>query len=204
MHISDEPAGRDWLALGRRLAEQRSALSLAGSRHMWEVGDWLVHGENRALRRLKRDHVRRVASGVTGYACHTLKLAAIVSRRVDPEIRVDGLTWWHHVHVAWLDREQQAKWLVRAAEEGWSASRLRERLLEAGLIRRRSNRIRAQKLLAEVTRLTRAEIPDDVMRDLGAWWQRICGATPTDILTSDRHASVTVLDRATPGAEARH
>jgi hypothetical protein len=168
---------REWCELGGRLARRRSELVGQGSMHMWEIGDWLAEGEDRVFRRMKRVKVRELAAGVTGYSLHTLRMAVAVARRVHPDIRVDGLTWWHHLAVAWQDPPGQSHWLTRAAEEGWSAEQLRERLRAAGLVGRARSRSRVQRLIGEVVKLSRDEIPEDMVHTLGRWWQTLRSTT---------------------------
>lgn len=162
-----------WREAGRRLSQQRDGLGRRGSRHMWEIGDWLVVGEDQIFRRMKRMKVREVAAGVTGYSMRTLKLAVSVARRIDPEARVESLTWWHHLLVAWLDRPSQVGWLTRAVEERWSAEQLRQQLRVAGLIAGPRTRPRAERLIAEVIKLDRGEITDDMAVELTRWGREI-------------------------------
>ena len=169
-----EGAGeRGWREAGRRLSQQRDGLGRRGSRHMWEIGDWLVAGEDQIFRRMKRMKVREVAVSITGYSMRTLKLAVSVARRIDPETRVESLTWWHHLLVAWLDRPRQVRWLTRAEEEGWSAEQLRQQLRIAGLIAGPRTRLRTERLIAEVIKLDREEVTDDMAVEITRWGREI-------------------------------
>jgi hypothetical protein len=161
---------RAWWELGSRLAQQRAEIAGQGSQHMWDVGDWLVAGEDDVFRRMKRVKVRELAADITGYSQRTLKMAVSVARRIDPDVRVAGLSWWHHLLVACLDRDGQVDWLTRAAEEGWSAARLRDELRGAGMIARPRSRTHVQRLVTQVVKLSREEIPDQMVEQLAYWW----------------------------------
>src|SRR6266566_9882650 len=91
-----------WRAVGEQLARKRGNLGHAGSRQMWDIGDWLRDGEDEVFKQLKRSRVRTMASGITGYSRHTLSMAASLARKMGPSMRIDGLTWWHHLAVARL------------------------------------------------------------------------------------------------------
>src|SRR5205807_8955249 len=119
-----------WYEAGDQLARGRRQLDSTGSRQMWEIGDWLVAGEDDVFKHLNRRRVRELAAGVTGYARHTLTMAASVARKVEPSRRVDGLTWWHHLAVASLDPDGQTDWLVR--EIGRAHGRERGEMAGAG------------------------------------------------------------------------
>jgi hypothetical protein len=139
---------------------------------MWAVGDWLLEGEVHILKGKKRSKVRELAAELTGYSTHTLTMAASVARKVDPSMRIDGLSWWHHLAVAQLASEEQARWLVRAAEDDWSVARLREELRDSSpMTARPSMTRRADWLVSQLVRLTRDEIPDGVLTELHRWWQ---------------------------------
>jgi hypothetical protein len=128
------------------------------------------------FRRVKREHVRKLAGGITGNSRHTLKMAASVSRHVQPDVRVDALTWWHHVLVASFEPAQQTTWLTHAAERSWSANQLRERLREAGLVARRPGPARARRLISDVVKLRSEEVPGDLVAELDRWWRGILQA----------------------------
>lgn len=162
-----------WRELGGRLAQQRAELAGQGSRHMWEVGDWLMAGEDQVFRHMKRVKVRELGASITGYSAHTLKMAVCVARRVDPAVRVHGLSWWHHLHVAWLTPAEQTAWLTRAAEEGWSAEHLRTRLRDASLIVRPRSANHVRRLLSELVKLRRDDIPEGMVGELARWWRAI-------------------------------
>jgi hypothetical protein len=138
---------------------------------MWEVGDWIVNGEDVVLRSLKKQKIRQVAAEISGYSGHTLRMAASVARKVEPDIRIDGLSWWHHQSVAKLEKEGQARWLTRAAEAGWSVRDLRDNLRQQGITTTVSERTRHERLILELTRLHWNEIDGTLMAELRRWWE---------------------------------
>jgi hypothetical protein len=160
-----------WRDAGGALARQRARLAGMGSRLMWEVGDWLVRGEDEVLRHMSRIHVRRVAADITGYSRHTLTMAASVARKVRPATRLPELTWWHHLVVARLDRAEQARWLERAAGEQWPARALRRELGREMPARGRQRRALGG-LVGQLVRYGRADITPAEMVELRAWYVR--------------------------------
>jgi hypothetical protein len=160
-----------WRAVGEQLARARGSLSHAGSQQMWDVGDWLRDGEDEVFKRLNRSRVRTMAAAITGYSRHTLSMAVSLARKMGPSMRIEGLTWWHHLAVAGLDAEMQSHWLTRAAEEGWSIRELRARLSsEARAGGRRPGRP-VQSVVTELIRLNRDDIPDSLLVQLRQWWE---------------------------------
>ena len=160
-----------WRATGKKLAQDRAHVEHVGSKQMWELGDWLVAGEDEVYRHLNRRKVRELAANITGYSRHTLTMAASVSRKVIPSMRIDGLTWWHHLIVAKLSPPQQGEWLTRAAEEGWSAKTLRQHLNGTTTSRRRSPD-RLKSLIMELVQFSRQDIPEPTVAQLQEWWRR--------------------------------
>jgi hypothetical protein len=161
---------RAWRHAGAELASRYRQLQGTGSRQMWDVGDWLVAGEEQVFRAMTRVAVRELASRITGYSRHTLAMAASVSRKVDPSIRIDGLTWWHHLAVARLGAAQQSEWLVRAAELEWSVRTLREHLRRAS--GNGATGSHSAELVQQLVRLRREQIPDALVPRLRDWWER--------------------------------
>jgi hypothetical protein len=161
-----------WRGIGLRLASSRGRLEGSASRQMWEIGDWLRVGENRVFSNLNRIKVRALASELTGYSRHTLTMAVSVARKVDASIRVDGLSWWHHLAVANRSPDEQAEWLTRAAEEGWSVATLRVELRargEAGRPSRPPSPERTARLIHDVLQLRRDAVPDGLVVELRRW-----------------------------------
>jgi hypothetical protein len=160
-----------WQEEGIRLSGSRERIESSGSRLMWEVGDWMVAGEDVVLKTLKKQKIRQMAAGISGYSSHTLRMAASVARKVEPDIRIDGLSWWHHQIVAKLDKEDQSKWLTHAAEAGWSVRDFRNELRKHGVTRTVSARRRHESLILELTKLHRDEIAAELRAELRRWWE---------------------------------
>jgi len=162
-----------WRDMGARLARSRHQFEAARSREMWDIGDWLITGENVVFKSLKKSKVRQMAAEITDYSLHTLRMAASVARKIKPSMRIDGLSWWHHLPVAKLDEKGQAAWLARAAEEEWSVQELRSRLrAQVTQPSTPPRRARPSRLVSELTQLHRDEIGDELLAKLLEWWQR--------------------------------
>ncbi|TMC08211.1 MAG: DUF1016 domain-containing protein [Chloroflexi bacterium] len=161
-----------WREAGRQIAADRHGVARRASNQMWVVGDWLLRGEDQVFANLNRRRVRMLASEVTGYSRHTLTMAVSLARRFRPGGRVDGLTWWHHLLVAKLSETEQEAWLTRAAEEEWSVRTLRERLRDAAVIARKPPALRPERLVSELTRWRRSELPEPTVEELRRWWER--------------------------------
>jgi hypothetical protein len=163
-----------WIETGRRFGRERLGHQRAGSQMMWEVGDWLVGGEDRVLRHEQRQSIRELAAQLTGYAKHTLSMAVSVSRKVPPSMRIEGLSWWHHLVVANLQPEQQTEWLTQAAEQEWTVRKLRHEL-RAGRPRPTQSRAVSRpgdRLVKRLVGLKRDQISDSFLEELATWWQR--------------------------------
>jgi hypothetical protein len=102
----------DWLATGRRLGA-------IGRCSQWWIGDWVRYGTSRWGEKYAE------AARVTGYDVASLRNMAWVASRFDLSLRNDKLTWSHHVLLAPLEPDEQAKWLRRASEERLSVADLR-------------------------------------------------------------------------------
>ena len=88
-------------------------------------------------------------------------------------MRIDDVTWWHHLVVAKLDPEQRLEWLIRAAEEHWSAERMRREVgssAPAPQSSRRPDR-RIDKAVIDLVGLRRDEIPEPLLVRLRQWWR---------------------------------
>lgn len=166
-------SAEDWRHTGTQLARSSHQIEATGSRQMWEVGDWLLTGEDIVFKNLKKSKVRQMAAEITGYSLHTLRMAASVARKIKSSMRIDGLSWWHHLSVANLDEKGQAVWLTRAAEEGWSVHELRSRLrAQVPQASRPPRRVRTSRLVLELTQLHRDEIGNELLGKLREWWQK--------------------------------
>jgi hypothetical protein len=162
----------DWRMTGARLRRERENVDSSGSRQMWNVGDWLVAGEDDVFRRMKKQMIRKWASQITGYSQHTLVMAVSVARKIDATQRVDGLSWWHHLAVARLPAPEQARWLCEAAERGWSIRELRERLARSGHTSSRRRPRRGELLIKQVVALSPGEVEEDLLVQLTDWLDR--------------------------------
>ena len=93
----------------------------------WAVGDLIVLCERTWGQAFAYGDVARA----TGLTYHTVENLASVARRVPPSRRVDGLGISLHESVAKLEPVEQTRWLLEAANGGWTREELRERLKEA-------------------------------------------------------------------------
>ena len=162
-----------WREIGERFMHERAHSERNGSRQMWEVGDWLIAGEDVVFARLKRARVRQLAAEITGYSHHTLRMAASVARKVPPAARWPNLSWWHHLVVAKLGEPEQRRWLARTAEAGWAARTLRAELLAAGLVSGTDRRTRSKAVVSQLLTLSREDMSRAMLEDIEAWWQRV-------------------------------
>lgn len=95
LDLTGEPVFADWQEVGNFLFGMEKAIQ-------WLVGDWLVYGEE-----LKFGDMKKFADE-TGRNFASLRQYAYVSRNVS--MRIDTLSWNHHLLVASLpdDRQQEA------------------------------------------------------------------------------------------------
>lgn len=114
-----ESAFDAWSADGRKLANGQS------TSRQFEIGDWLVRGEDIwGIRRAYRE-ARHLFPNT---AHSTLKTFASVARSVQPLTRVNDLTFGHHRLVARFDPELQRKLLKDAATAKVSVGAFRKSL----------------------------------------------------------------------------
>ena len=175
--LTEDPTERvtdpaSWREAGTRLRRLRDHVENSGSRQMWDTGDWLIAGEDIVFKNLKKRKIRQMAAEITGYSGHTLSMAVTVARKIEPYMRIDGLSWWHHQVVATLEKQEQAHWLTSAAEHDWSVRELRSKLHEQGLVSRQASRTSHKRLIGELTKLRLDEIDSALARKLHEWWQR--------------------------------
>jgi hypothetical protein len=101
--IADEGATfEQWQKVGEVLQKLDASIQ-------WLLGDWLVYGE-----RVWGQTYEQIAEA-TGYEVTSLRQYAWVARGVDLSIRIDKLSFGHHMLVAGLEPESQRNWLGRAA-----------------------------------------------------------------------------------------
>lgn len=159
-----------WRDVGIRLGMRSQDHQRSGSSLMWDVGDWMVRGEDDVFHTMKKRAVREMAADITGYSRHTLAMAASLSRKFQLGSRMSGLTWWHHLVVAHLGESDRSRWLLRAVEEGLSAKALREELRLAGIASTRQRPIRS--LVKQFLKLRRDDIDQATVDELADWWRR--------------------------------
>jgi hypothetical protein len=106
---------RDWVTVGKRLANVSSAST-------WALGDWLMFGERTF------GHRYRAALEVTNLDYQTLRNYAWVAGRFAPPRRRAGLSFQHHAEVAAMPEVEQDIWLQRAINGCWSRNELRRRI----------------------------------------------------------------------------
>lgn len=101
-----------WKELGLVLAKTDTAIQ-------WAIGDWWAYGYQ-----LYGKKARKIAKELP-YEVGSLINLGSVARKVKPSLRNEDLSFSHHVVVAKLEPDKQAKWLKRAATYGFSVSKLR-------------------------------------------------------------------------------
>jgi hypothetical protein len=106
---------RDWVTVGKRLANVSSAST-------WALGDWLLFGERTF------GHRYRAALEVTNLDYQTLRNYAWVAGRFTPPRRCGALSFQHHAEVAAMPEIEQDIWLQRAVRGCWSRNELRRRI----------------------------------------------------------------------------
>jgi hypothetical protein len=139
---------------------------------MWCVGDWLIAGQDRVYANLTKTKVREMAAALTGYSRNTLRMAAAVARQFEPDMRINGLTWWHHLAVLGLDSENRERLLTRSAEEEWSVNALRAEVRRSKAPGSRRQTGRPRRLVRQVTQLSREELDDELLAELRDWLHR--------------------------------
>jgi hypothetical protein len=98
--------------------EEGEKLSFNAAQHQWDLGDWVVRGEElKAMASTTRDQrfkhaVYSSAADITGLSIATIKDYAYVARNVPEDIRERAtLGFGHHKLVAGLPRKQQLEFL---------------------------------------------------------------------------------------------
>lgn len=104
----------------------------------WSIGDLICFAQERAKSDADDWHWGASYEALeerTGYSNKTLREYAYVARSVDLSIRMDKLSFGHHQLVAPLKdgndkpaRKQQAKWLQKALDHGWSIAEMRKQM----------------------------------------------------------------------------
>jgi hypothetical protein len=109
----------EWLSTGRRLGA-------IGRCSQWWIGDWIRFGTARWGEKYTE------AARVTGYDVASLRNMAWVASQFDLSLRSDKLSWSHHVLLAPLERDEQARWIAQAVEQRLSVADLRLELRTRG------------------------------------------------------------------------
>lgn len=111
--VANDITKEEWEAIGETLL-------FMGKGAQWWIGDWLNYGD-----RVWSKTYSEVAEK-TGYSAKTLREYVYVASKVDMSIRMDKLTFGHHQLVAGLPPVRQQFWLIKAADNDWSISQLRD------------------------------------------------------------------------------
>jgi hypothetical protein len=121
--VQGEADEAEWVAVGGILRRMEASIQ-------WLIGDWINYGE-----RVWGKTYAEI-SEFTGYEEASLQQFAWVARSVQFSIRIENLSYGHHMLVASLklpnkepNVEAQKEWLARAVENGWSVSTLRKEIL---------------------------------------------------------------------------
>jgi hypothetical protein len=102
-------------------------------------------------------------------------MAASVARKVEPSMRIEGLTWWHHLAVAKLSTSERTSWLERAMADRLSVQGLRIALRNAGHLPNHQATSRQRRLVRELVKLKGEEFEHDMLTKLRNWWDREIG-----------------------------
>lgn len=119
LHVEDE-ALSEW-----RFEDALRQLVTVESATPWWLGDLLAFGE-RTWRETYKDIAARA-----NVEAKTIKNRVWVSKAIQPQDRVAGLSWAVHREVAKLPADEQSIWLERAKAGGWSAETLRDEIKKA-------------------------------------------------------------------------
>jgi hypothetical protein len=110
-----------WIKEGRSLA-------IAAKRQQFEIGDWLVVGEEKWQRKAYNEAV----TIFTGHNRATLRNLAHVARKVPSSLRnYENLSWNHYAAVARFKPEYQRECLESASKQKWSTRQLRAFIAES-------------------------------------------------------------------------
>lgn len=108
----------EWERVGNTLQTIQGSIN-------WWIGDWLNEGEQRW------GEMYAQAIETTGWDYSRLSQAKSVAARVQFSIRIENLTWTHHMRVADLEPDEQRYWLARAEAEHWNTRQLRDAIKHA-------------------------------------------------------------------------
>lgn len=158
MEVEGQPSFSEFQGVGDFIS--RSVKS-AG----WWAADWLKYGRGRPDWKEKLDAVL----DVTQYSEETARKLTYLGENVSPGIRRPDVDISAHIVVAPLKPKEQAEWLERTAEQGWSVAELKANIRAAA----RTKVIAGQAHLEGMYRVIYADPP---------WQYGDRGATDTGAL----------------------
>jgi len=88
----------------------------------WWIGDLLVYGE-----RMYGEEVHQ-AIEATGKSPDMIMRCVVTATRIPPGRRHANLSWSHHREVAYLEPDDQDKWLEEAEGNGWTRRQMAEHI----------------------------------------------------------------------------
>ncbi len=168
LHLPDDLTSDEWQEIGRQLA--RGANGFA-----WWLADWAWHGRQRG----EWGTTYAEMIDATGLDYDTVQRYAYVAGRVEGRRR-EQLSFGHHLEVAPLTPAEQAAWLDRAEQGGWTRDELRGELRAARALPADTGRV-----IATVVRIT-------VPPDREERWRRAAERAGRDL----SEWAADVLDRA--------
>lgn len=111
LDLQGEPVQADWQQVGSYLFQMQGSIQ-------WLIGDWLIYGE-----KLKWGDIKKIAEE-NEYNYTSLRMYAHVSRSLF--IRINNLSWNHHLLVASKTGEEQEAMLQYALDNRLSVAAFRE------------------------------------------------------------------------------
>ncbi len=123
---TDERYSR-WVSEGKVLGARRKSLIDGFSELQFQIGYWLIKGEDGGFSRRTQQGLYNAAEKITGYKVGSLRDFVYVARRIPSSLRNDKLPWAAHKAVACLKTESLRKQaLDMAVEKGWKVRDLRK------------------------------------------------------------------------------
>lgn len=120
LSITGEIDKPEWLEFGQTL--QRRLIS-----NQFAIGDWVNYGERMNFGLDLVDLAQ-----IFGWTSQTITVYRWVAEHVRIDVRRDDLSFKHHLCVAVLPPKEQALWLGRAADAGWSLSEMKRHIYGYG------------------------------------------------------------------------
>jgi len=116
----------NWMLQGKGLARDLKAhgkeTEKGEGQLLWELGDWLIHGEVHG--RLGKSKLRKTATAATGYKWTYLKNLKVVSRAIPPYRRRNGLSYSIHRELCPADEATQERLLTEALNQQIAGGRV--------------------------------------------------------------------------------